>query len=457
MDRESLYIALPPLLQNVILNLEGYLIQRRRYSTSYRQTEQLVEQLTAFQGQVLLDYQTARLRKILLAAAETSFWQRKFSDYDIDWGYGDPFFALRKLPILTKAEVKAAGCVLLNPKIAKSNLISRHTSGTTGSGLKFWETSQCERETWATWWRYRHWHGLTRSMWCGYFGGRSIVPVKQHRPPYWRFNYPGKQLMFSAYHLSADTAPAYLSVLKERGIGWLHGYPSTISLLASYAGKETNDIVQWISFGAESLSLTQRAIVQKAFPRAQLIQHYGQAEAVANISQCRYGRLHIDEDFSFVEFVQLPELPGKYRLVGTNWTNEAFPLLRYDTGDIVTLSDVNCPCGSKWRTVEDIDGRIEDFIELPNGARVGRLDHIFKDMVNIVEAQIHQSSRCKVTFLVVRGQDYSNADERQLLIETRKRLGEQLSVEIRYVDAIQRTHAGKLRFVLRQPETKDTI
>ena len=47
------------------------------------------------------------------------------------------------------------------------------------------------QEQWAIWWRYRRLHGLQFNTWCGYFGGRSVVPLTQKRPPLWRFNRAG--------------------------------------------------------------------------------------------------------------------------------------------------------------------------------------------------------------------------------------------------------------------------
>jgi len=171
------------------------------------------------------------------------------------------------------------------------------------------------------------------------------------------------------------------------------------------------------------------------------------AEAVANFSECEQGRLHVDEDFAAVEFVPLGD-GRSYRVVGTNFTNPATPLVRYDTGDIVSLLDGSCPCGRPGRLVERVDGRQEDYVMLRDGARVGRMDHIFKDMVRVREAQIYQTRPGEIIYRVVRGSGYGPEDEQRLLEETRLRLGDGASVRIEYVDEIPRTRSGKLRFVV---------
>jgi len=89
---------------------------------------------------------------------------------------------------------------------------------------------------------------------------------------------------------------------------------------------------------------------------------------------------------------------------------------------------------------------------LPNGALVGRLDHIFKDLVNIREAQIYQKQHGQIELRIVKGQYYTDEDEQELLNETRKRVGDDMEIIVRYVDAIEQTSSGKLRFVISKLE-----
>ncbi|MGQ9847592.1 MAG: hypothetical protein ACUVQP_08865 [Bacteroidales bacterium] len=204
--------------------------------------------------------------------------------------------------------------------------------------------------------------------------------------------------------------------------------------------------MQWITCGAENLLEHQKELIKRAFgvnPK----QHYGMAEAVGNISECEYGKLHLDEDFAFLEFI--PEKSSQtFRMIGTNFTNMATPLLRYDTKDFVKLSTDSCPCGRPGRVVEQIDGRLEDYVILKDGTKIGRLDHVFKNLVNIREAQIYQKSLNEIALKVVKGKDYTKQDEIILLEEFRKRVGNEIKISIDYVEQIERSKSGKLRFVI---------
>ena len=422
---------------------------RLRYPRSFQRLMHEVRTRGLSDQATVQDFRDLRLRKFIIHCAETvPYYQKKFRELGIR---ADSIKGLEDLseclPIMDKDEAIENLSSLISETIPKREIVWVHTSGTTGSGFRFPTTKHSIMEQWAICWRYREWHGISMDMWCGYFGGRTIVPVGQDKPPFWRWNYAGKQILFSGYHLSEQNAKHYLDFLDKHKPSWLHGYPSLISLLASF--KMAEDVKRvWnptvITTGAESLLLHQREQIKAAFG-VDPIQHYGQAEAVANISQCEIGNLHVDEDFGAVEFV--PDKNGAMRIVGTNLSNPAFPLLRYCTGDTVTLKEGFCSCGKPGRLVENIDGRIEDYVVLKSGALVGRLDHIFKDLTMIKEAQIRQKEIGKIEVLVSRRKGYSDKDESTLLREIRSRLGD-IEVELRYVERIDRTGAGKLRLVI---------
>ncbi|HUT11604.1 MAG TPA: hypothetical protein VMY42_13980, partial [Thermoguttaceae bacterium] len=139
--------------------------------------------------------------------------------------------------------------------------------------------------------------------------------------------------------------------------------------------------------------------------------------------------------------------PG-YRILGTNFSNTATPMLRYDTMDIVALSDAPCSCGRPGRIVQSIDGRCEDYVVLKNGTQVGRIGRIFMHVVNIREAQVYQKEAGEVFIRVARSDGYTAQDEKNLLREARLRLGEDARIHIEYHDRLERSAAGKLRMVV---------
>lgn len=447
---QPLYSALPSPLQDAICSLEGLRIQWTRYNADFHKAFQKAIERGEWSTERVLEYRDSRLRSFLLTvAAFTPNYAAERKRAGFAWADIKGLEDLRCLPIIDKAQVQTNLKAFANQSKTLGDTVSAHTSGTTGGGLCFQTTTRATQEQWAVWFRYRGWHGIRPGTWCGYFGGRSVVPHQQKVAPFWRLNVPGRQILFSAYHMAPAWLGAYVDELRRRRPPWLHGYPSLLAFLSGYIVDRELDLgysVRWVTTGAENLLPYQRELIKSAFgvhPR----EHYGMAEAVANFSECENGRLHVDEDFAAVEFLPAED-PGTFRVVGTNITNPATPLVRYATSDIVTITGAKCTCGRPGRIVSHVDGRQEDYVLLRNGVKVGRMDHIFKDMVHVHEAQIYQEVPGQLIYRIVRGENYSADDEARLLRETESRLGNEASVKVEYLPRLPRTSSGKVRFVI---------
>lgn len=447
--KEKIYERLPIFLQNYACYFEGKKIFARRYSQLFFNKLEKIKKRDLLSKRELDNLIQKRLKKQLILAYENSIYYKKlFDNCSFDPYKFNTVHDLRKLPIHTKSDFQSNISEMINNSIDNKMYIYSHTSGTTGTGLVFPETIDCENEKWSIWWRYRINNGINFNKRCAYFGGKSIVPLKQTNPPFWRNVEPTKQLMFSMYHLNSKTVNYYVSEINKKKIEWLHGYPSTLSYLASlmYEKKlEFNHRINYLTIGSESLLKYQKEIMYKVF-NIYPIQHYGLTEPVANISQCEYGKLHIDEDYSYVELIPINNMENKYKLIGTSFANDSLLFLRYDTNDIVTLSTKQtCKCGRIGRIIDEIDGRNEDFLIQKDDSKIGRLDHIFKDMINIKEAQIIQKKDKSVIFKIVKGDNYSTSDKENLIYEIESRLN--IDYLIEYVDKISKSKSGKLKFV----------
>ena len=450
MRLEGLYQKLPIFLQNAVCSAIGWRIQRTRFGPGFRRHLQEAEERAKWSEDRVLSYRDQRLRGFVAHCAKTvPYYRRLFAEQGIDPSRIRTLNDLKQLPLLTKEEVQRHYPEMLSEAVPPRRRKMIHTSGTTGGGLRFATTVDAIQPQFSVWWRCWRRHGIEPGTWCGYFGGRSIVPLAQTSPPFWRSNVPGRQVFFSGYHMNRENLASYAAELGRRQLPWLHGYPSLLALLAFHLTETGTGLgyrVATVTVGAENLLPQQAEIIERGLgvrPR----QHYGMAEAVANISECEDGRLHVDEDFAAVELIPNADGPG-YWVAGTNFSNPAVPLLRYDTQDVVSLSDARCTCGRPGRIVQDVDGRREDYVVLNSGARVGRMDHVFKDLVNIREAQIHQRQVGELTIRVVRGSRYTEEDERRLLEETRYRIGNDTTIHVQYVDGLRRSRAGKLRLVV---------
>ncbi len=443
MDAMKIYNILPIWGQNFACYCEGARIAKYRYGKKFWKYLSEYEKRNTWTYEQLCEFRDKRLCKMVNHCYNTvPYYKELFNDMGLNPESIKYLDDLKKLPILTKETINLNPKKFLSVLYSESKMQTQHTSGTSGAGFVFKTTNEAICEQWAVWWRYRRNLGIEFGTLCGLFGGRSIVPISQKKPPFYRINKLGNQIYFSAYHMSDINMKEYIAALNDFKPLWLHGYPSSLALLAQYLFEnkiQLNYSVKWITTGAENLLQQQKEIIKTAFG-VEPYQHYGMAEGVANASENLYHQYIIDEDYAAIELI-FDEKIRASRIIGTSLTNFAMPLLRYEVGDIAMVDEMQS------RKILTIDGRKEDYLILNNGTKIGRLDHIFKDMVNVREAQIKQDAMGNIAFFVVKGANYSTSDEACLKKEIEERLGKE-KYTICYKDRIERTKSGKIRFVV---------
>lgn len=362
------------------------------------------------------------------------------------------------LPILKKSDIIESNYlnIIGNPyKIT-------HSSGTTGRPFKIPITKNAYQIEYAFWWYHRSFAGLKKGDKVASFAGHKVTSIHSNQPPFWVYNYYDNQIIFSSYHLSNVNLKYYIDELNKFKPKLLHGYPSSIYLVAKYALENNikfHFIPKMIQTGSETLLDFQRETIEKAF-KCKVYNWYGNTELCGHITECQYGNLHIQPRHSYVRIIKDDETEAKAgetgRIVATNYNNACFPLINYDTEDIVQISKKQeCECGQNGTIIESIDGRIEDYIFLPDGRKVGRLDHIFKHTNNVKKAQIVQNKIDEVIIRINRNRKYSTSNEKEILKEARERLGNKINIELDYDTEITKEENGKFRFIKQNIKKKD--
>lgn len=85
---------------------------------------------------------------------------------------------------------------------------------------------------------------------------------------------------------------------------------------------------------------------------------------------------------------------------------------------------------------------------MPDGTRIGKLDHVFKDTPHFQEAQIYQHTDYSVEFRVV-GEPYLCVEDEKIAMKAfRDSVGDFIPAKFEYVPAIERMGSAKLRFVV---------
>lgn len=123
-------------------------------------------------------------------------------------------------------------------------------------------------------------------------------------------------------------------------------------------------------FGSEPWSEEMRNTLEEKFD-IKAVDIYGLSEVVGPgvAIECHEEQdgLHIQEDHFFVEVIDpdtLETVPDgeEGELVFTSLTKEAFPVIRYRTGDIATITRKKCNCGRTTVRMSRVKGRIDDML-----------------------------------------------------------------------------------------------
>jgi phenylacetate-CoA ligase len=449
-----IYRKSPVTVQHVFVTAKGITYNAIRRGKKFNLLQRRLIRNEKLNPEEIESLQTTKLKHVITQAYQNvPYYQKLFDQIGFKPSHLKSKADLNELPLLDKQTLRERKDDFVASNCNRKLLFKGSTSGSTGSPLSLYINRELIETEHAFIWRQYRWAGSQLYGKIASFRGDMIVPTEQTVAPYWRYDAFSKELWFSSYHLSERTARHYLDQLQRYGPQLIYAYPSSIYLLAQYADqldfKVSIPSLNGIVTSSETLLEHQKRIIQKVFG-TRVFDWYGQFERVIFIGTCEFGSYHIFPDYGITEFRPAYENNGQtfYELVGSGFINSIMPLIRYRTGDLVTLKESLCECGRMFPRIDSIVGRLDDMVMTPEGKVVGRLDHIFKGLEHICLSQIIQESIDQITILVVPEPGYSLLDERKIIENSIERLGKKMNIKIHLVNDIPRLPNGKFKAVV---------
>lgn len=150
------------------------------------------------------------------------------------------------------------------------------------------------------------------------------------------------------------------------------GPPSVLRAVARSREFEARPLRPHVLFtGAEPLFPSEARALAKAFgttPRP----IYQAAEGFIAVA-CAHGNLHVNEDILAVEWLMFHDAPTHAVPVITDFTRASQDVWRVRMDDVVRLASVPCACGSAYRAVSQVEGRLGDVLYGAPGTGKSRL------------------------------------------------------------------------------------
>ncbi len=396
-------------------------------------------------------YQDQQLIKIVRHAGKSVPYYRNLF---IEIGFNPEEFNgrndLHLIPTLDKETVRTRKKDLISDKAEKFGINRVSTSGTTGTPLHLILDDSTDANFLASLIRCYHWSGYrffrkTFSLQSYYLKNRDIEYKRLYNV-----------IRFDSCGLRPESAIEAVKMINRYKPTFFMGFPFDIVMLirfAKEAGISINRPKSVLCYG-ETLSQKKREFLESELgcPVFDFFSHH---ECVAMIAECEHGVKHLIEDFACNEIVDEAgndcSESGEGELIGTTLYNYAMPLIRYKTGDQVVLRNRSqkCSCGREFQEIKEVKGKQTDYLETPDGRVLSTvMSHAIDNAKGVVMSQCIQDSIDNIEVLIVVDSSYDSDSEKELEFGLRKRVGDEIKLNIRKVNQLEKNSGGKSPFII---------
>ena len=338
------------------------------------------------------------------AYTKSSFYHKLYTEAGIKLEDIRCLGDISKLPVVTKDMILHQSDALLTT--SKWKLLKNRTSGTTGTPLTVFED-------WKSIWREQAYFYCYRKR-CGYTYGQPLVSLRGNlgKKDTMMYVHISNTLYLSSYNINEQTVWAYYKGIEKRSPRAIEGYPSSLynlALLLKDKGLYCNIPVCFTS--SENLLDFQRQLIEERF-HTKIFDHYGTTERTIRISESiKHDGYFEDPGYSINEYL-------KDRVISTSLINSAFPLIRYQSSDVVILKENT---KDERVSIDRIQGRSGNCIKGKDGSIYNNaaLTFILTYSHNIRYAQFIQKKNGKVLLNIVPEAVFSsqNLDELKQMID----------------------------------------
>ena len=291
---------------------------------------------------------------------------------------------LDEFPILAKDTIATAGDSLRSEVAGRAS--PKTSGGSTGQPVTVWKSQAAIAQERAATWLAFEWYGITPGDRCFRFWGTGGDFARRRQALLG--DLAMNRITASAFAFGDAEMDSYWRALQAFKPKYVYGYVSMLDTIARRAAthglRAPEPTPRVVITTSEALHSAQRHAIESAFG-APVRNEYGCGETGPIAYECTHGTLHTCDTNLWIETVDdcgTPVRPGyRGRLLITDLTNHAMPLIRYEIGDSVEMGDP-CTCGRALGTLRAVLGRSYDFLE----DRAGRRYHgeavmyVFEDL-----------------------------------------------------------------------------
>jgi phenylacetate-CoA ligase len=358
--------------------------------------------------------------------------------------------SFEQLPYLSKTDVRSKPESYVRRSLGPTS--KKQTSGTTGAALTLHRSlaSVVFEQAAIDWVVARAGHDFARER-IAVFRAADIAPWTEPTRLFWHFEEGGRVMVFRPNCLNRLTLPDFLAALREFRPDILYAYPSAADQLARLLEQENNTFrLPLVVTSSEVLSPAMYQRITNTLG-AIVVDYYGQGERVCFAYSVANREYRFMPAYGYVEFLRNSDV-AEAEIIGTPFHNSAQILLRYRTGDLVAMPDVDDDqlrdVSLGKRTFEGIAGRSNEVLFGPAGEVVIGLNHIPRRFNSLGPFQFVQAARDHVRILVLDPTGGSGETKNRILADARKKIPMSMAIDVEFAEELLQTRAGKIPFVV---------
>jgi len=360
---------------------------------------------------------------------------------------------LEKLPILTKQTIKKNWQNFIPKNINELKSLNGSTGGSTGEPLKYRMSLNDYVRGISLLYRGWGYGGYKLGDKVAMIGGSSLIPSQKLELKMKIRDYFLNIRRYSSFEMSKENLTRYIHDMNKWKPDFLRGYPSSIYQIATFI-RENNLKIKFqpksIFTTAEKLFYNNRTLIEKVFG-TKVFDGYGLNDGGISAYECEaHDGMHIDMERAILEVSdsngkQIINKEGK--ILATSLYNYSLPFIRYDTGDLGTISYSRCPCGCKMLLLTEIAGRITDSLKLNNIIIGSPVLTVLMGKFDIETYQIIQEKFNSIVCKIIKGKTYKKEDEEFIKKSFYSHVGK-INIKFDYVNSIPTTKASKYKFII---------
>ncbi|HAO93321.1 MAG: adenylyltransferase [Deltaproteobacteria bacterium GWC2_56_8] len=401
----------------------------------------------------LMRVQFARAQEIIRYAYENCAYYRASFDSagvrpeDIRTGAD-----IRRIPILTKKEIRENAGGLVSGRYRKEDLVSAKTGGSTGKSLTLYFDADCQE--------MRNAAAIRSDRWANWeLGDKKAAlwgnpPLADTLKKVLRNALVDRVIYLDTLNLNRKSMSDFVDIYKRYKPTVIFGHSHSLYIFAGFL--RDNRISDLKPKGIISTSMMlmphEREVIEEVFGCA-VTNRYGCEEVGLISCECeRHNGMHLNIDHLLVEFIKDDGAPAGEQeegaIVVTDLINRGMPLIRYRIEDVGVYTERSCECGRGLPLMERVAGRVADFLLKKDGSMVAGVSLVERTLTAIKgleQMQIVQDTVESITIKLVRGADFSEESALELSDEFRRVFGD-IEIRIEYVDSIPQERSGKYRF-----------